>query len=258
MKNRKVLYSIFTIILIAFIGVNYSFVHYMNKNNLKLETCGTLPYLKLTAKGISDNEKNNLLQTSVTTNLAKVTENTKFVFKIKYKDKEIRNMVLEKQFNGSTVLNKKTQAELNEFFKKQGYTVSNMSNNEIVFVNNSDRYSYKANRYFLGVYESLVTIYKTDKNGDITAHKLFNSNVYAADGKQQKYDFEAPEKIELQYIKIDDLKEKDGLVDDLIKGRKYSEDTNISKDMEESAEYEKGEFKTSEKAFDYARSLLKS
>ena len=26
---------------------------------------------------------------------------------------------------------------------------------------------------------------------------------------------------ELQYIKVDDLKEKDGLVDDLIKGRKY-------------------------------------
>ncbi len=83
-----------------------------------------------------------------------------------------------------------------------------MSNDEIVFVNDSDRYSYKANRYFLGVYEDNVTIYKTDKNGDITAQKLFNSNVYAADGKQQKYDFESEDKGELQYIKIDDLKRK--------------------------------------------------
>ena len=77
-----------------------------------------------------------------------------------------------------TVLNSKTQSELNDFFKNQGYTVSNMSDDEIIFVNNSDRYSYSANRYFLGVYDDLVTIYKTDKNGDITAQKIFNSNVY--------------------------------------------------------------------------------
>ena len=54
-----------------------------------------------------------------------------------------------------------------------------------------------------------------------------------ADGKQQKYDFEAKEKGELQYIKIDDLKEKDGLVDDLIKGRKYNKDIDASQDVED-------------------------
>jgi hypothetical protein len=228
-------------ILIAFFGASYSLAHYINKNDLK-----------------SDNEKNNLKQTSVTTSLAKVAEDTKFVFKIKYKDKEVRNMILEKDFNDSTELNGKTQSELNELFKSQGYTVANMSNHEIVFVNNSDRYSYKANRFFLGVYKDLVTIYKTDENGDITAHKLFNSNVYSADGKQYKYDFETPDKGDLQYVKTDELKEKDGLVDDLIRGRKISKDSDTSVDMEESAEYEKGEFKTPEKAFDYARGLLKS
>lgn len=258
MKNKKVIYILLATLLIAFVGTSYSFVHYMNENDLKIEACGTLPYLRLTAKSISDNENNKVRQTSVTTNLAKVAEDTKFVFKIKYKDNEVRNMVLEKEFNSSTVLNSKTQAELNEFFKKQGYTVSNMSNKEIVFVNNSDRYCYKANRYFLGVFNNLVTIYKTDNNGDITAHKLFNSNVYASDGKQQKYDFEAPEKGEMQYIKIDDLKEKDGLVDDLIRGRKCIKDNVSGAEIEESAEYEKGEFKTPEKAFDYARGLLKS
>ena len=36
-------------------------------------------------------------------------------------------------------------------FKNQGYIVSNMSDDEILFVNNSDRYSYSANRYFLGM-----------------------------------------------------------------------------------------------------------
>ena len=118
-----------------------------------------------------------------------------------------------------TILNSKTQVQLNEIFKNQGYNVSNMSNYEIIFINNSDRYSYNANRYFLGVYNNLVTIYKTDKNGDIIAHKIFNSNVYAEDGKQQKYDFKAKDSGELQYIKIDDLKEKDGLVEDLIKGK---------------------------------------
>ena len=41
------------------------------------------------------------MQTSLTTNLAKVAEDTKFIFKIKYKDKEVRNMVLEKYYNGS-------------------------------------------------------------------------------------------------------------------------------------------------------------
>ena len=258
MKNRKILYSIFTIILITFVGANYSLNRYMNKNDLKLEACGKLPYLKFTAKTINDNDKNNLMQTSVNTKLVRVSQDTKFMFKIRYKDNEVRNMVLEKQFNGSDVLNEKTQAELDEFFKNQGYTVFSMSNDEIVFVNNSNRYSYKANRYFLGVYEDLVTIYKTDENGDITAHKLFNSNVYIANGKQQKYDFEARDKGELQYVKIDDLKEKDGLVDDLIRGRKNSKDSDSSKDVEESAEYEKGEFKTPEKAFDYARGLLKS
>ena len=242
------------IILIAFIGANYSLAHYMNKNNLKLEACGTLPYLKFTAKTNSS----NLIQTSVTTNLTRVAQDTKFIFKINYKDNVARNMVLEKDFNISKVLNRKTQSELNEFFKNQGYTVLNMSADEVVFVNNSNRYSYKANRYFLGVYEDLVTIYKTDKNGNIVAQKLFNSNVYAADGKQQKYDFESQDKGELQYIKIGDLKEKDGLVEDLIRGRKYSKDNDGSKDIEDNDEYDKGEFKTPEKAFDYARGLLKS
>jgi len=254
MKKRKILYSLLTIILIAFIGVNYSLVHYMNKNNLKIEACGTLPYLKFTSKGIS----NNLMQTSVTTNLTRVSRNAKFTFEIKYKDNVARNMVLEKYFNESKVLNQKTKSELNEFFKNQGYVVSNMSNDEVVFVNNSNRYSYKANRYFLGVYEDKVTIYKTDKDGNIVDHKLFNSNVYAANGKQIKYNFETQDKGELQYIKVADLKEKDGLVDDLIRGRKYNKDAENSKDIEESDEYDKGEFKTPEKAFDYARSLLKS
>ncbi len=249
MKNKKFLYSMLIIILIAFIGVNYSLTHYMNKNNLKLEANSTSPYLKFTAKTI---------QTSVTTNLTRVVQNTKFIFNINYKDKVVRNMVLEKYFNSSKVLNRKTQSELNEAFKDQGYTVVSMSNDEVVFANTSNRYSYKANRYFLGVYEDLVTIYKTDKNGNIVAHKLFNSNVYAADGKQQKYDFDSQDKGELQYIKIGDLKEKDGLVEDLIRGRKYSKDNDSSKDIENNDEYDKGEFKTSEKAFDYARGLLKS
>jgi len=254
MKSRKGLYSILTIILIAFALTNYSLVHYMNKNDLKLEASGFLPYLKFTQKKISDN---NLVQTSVNASLDRVTQDTKFIFKTKYKDKEVRNMVLEKDYNGSTVLNSKTKVELNEFFKSQGYSVLNMSNPEVVLVNNSNRYSYKPNRYFLGVYEDLVTIYKTDNNGDITAQKLFNANDYDADGKQQKYDFEAVDKGEVQYIKISDLKEKDGLVEDLIKGRKYAKDITDVKDNDDS-EYEKGEFKTPEKAFDYASGLLKS
>ncbi|HEY8888752.1 MAG TPA: hypothetical protein VIM70_00635 [Clostridium sp.] len=255
MRNTKILYTILTIILIAFIGGNYSLVHYMDKNNLKLETNASLPFLKFTDKIISDND---LMQTSVTNKLAMVSKDTKFIFKIKYKDKEVRNMVLEKHFNGSQLLISKTQPELTEFFKNQGYSVFSMSNDEIVFVNNSDRFSYKGNMYFLGVYDDLVTIYKTDKNGNIVAHKLFNSNVYAIDGKQQKYDFEAVDKNDLQYIKIADLKEKDGLVDDLIKGRKYSKDVVGVNNIDEESEYEKGEFKTPEKAFDYARGLLKS
>ena len=254
MKSRKVLYSILTIILIAFASVNYSLIHYMNKNDLRLEASGLLPYLKFTEKKISDN---NLMQTSVNTNLNRVSQDTNFIFKTKYKDNEVRNMVLEKDYNASTVLNSKTEVEINEFFKNQGYTVLNMSNTEVVLVNNSNRYSYKPNRYFLGVYKDLVTIYKTDKNGDITAQKLFNSNVYAADGKQQKYDFKAIDKGEVLYIKTSDLKEKDGLVEDLIKGRKYVKDITDIKDNEDS-EYEKGEFKTPEKAFDYARGLLRS
>lgn len=249
MKNRKILYSLLTIILIVFVGANYSLTHYMSKNDLKLEACGTLPFLKFTEKSI---------ETSVTTKLARVAQNTKFIFEIKYKDNVVRNMVLEKYFNGSTVLNRKTKAELNGYFKNQGYTVLDMSNDEIVFVNNSDRYSYKANRYFLGVYEDMVTIYKTDKNGNIVANKLFNANVYSADGKQQKYDFEAQDKGELQHIKIGDLKEKDGLVEDLIRGRKYIKDSDTSKNVEESEEYEKGEFISPAKAFDYAMGLLKS
>jgi hypothetical protein len=254
MKNRKILYVSLGALLIAFFGASYSLTNYINKNNLKFEASSKLPYIKLTAKS-SDN--NDSRQTSVTTNLAKVALDTKFVFKIKYKDNEVRNMVLEKHFNDTELLNRKTEGELNEFFKNQGYTVSNMSSKQIVFVNNSDRYSYNANRYFLGVYDNLVTIYKTDNNGDIIAHKLFNSNVYDVDGKQQDYDFEAVDKGEIQNIKIEDLKEKDGLIDNLIRGRKYSKDIDVSLDMEES-EYEKGEFKTPEKAFDYARGLLKS
>ena len=252
MKNRKILYLLLTILLIVFFGTSYSLAYYINKNDLKLEACDTLPYLRLTAKGIIDNEKNNLRQTSVTTNLAKVAEDTKFVFKIKYKDKEVRNMVLEKHFNGSTELNRKTVAELNEYFKNQGYTVENMSTDEIVFINNSDRYSYKANRYFLGIYDDMVTIYKTDKNGNIITHKLFNSNIYEVNGKEQQYDFEAQDKGELQYIKIDELKEKDGLVDKLIRGGKSSQDIDVNDN------YEKWEFESAGEAFDYARGLLKS
>ena len=252
MKNRKILYLLLTILLIVFFGTSYSLAYYINKNDLKLEACDTLPYLRLTAKGIIDNEKNNLRQTSVTTNLAKVAEDTKFVFKIKYKDKEVRNMVLEKHFNGSTELNRKTVSELNEYFKNQGYTVENMRTDEIVFINNSDRYSYKANRYFLGIYDDMVTIYKTDKNGNIIAHKLFNSNIYEVNGKEQQYDFEAQDKGELQYIKIDELKEKDGLVDKLIRGGKSSQDIDVNDN------YEKWEFESAGEAFDYARGLLKS
>ena len=254
MKKRKLLYSLLTIILIAFIGANYSLTHFMNKNNLKLEACGTLPFLKFIAK----TNTSDFIQTSMTTNLKRVGQDTKFIFKISYKDNVVRNMVLEKYFYESKVLNRKTQSELNEFFKNQGYLVSNMSSDEVVFVNISNRYSYKANRYFLGVYGDLVTIYKTDKNGNIVSHKLFNSNVYATNGKQLKYDFNSKDKGELQYIKISDLKEKDGLVNDLIRGRKYSKDNDGSKDIEDNDEYDKGEFKTPEKVFDYARGLLKS
>ncbi|MBU3158626.1 hypothetical protein KPL37_02410 [Clostridium frigoris] len=255
MKNKKILYSLLTIIFIAFICANYSLTHYMNKNSLKLETCGNLPYLKFTSK-IIDND--NTLQTSVTTNSDRVATDTKFVFKIKYKDNVVRNMVLEKYFNSSKVLIRKTKEELNEYFKNQGYSVLNMGNDEIVFVNKSNRYSYKANRYFLGVYDNMVTIYKTDKNGNIAASKLFNANVYSADGKQQKYDFEAVDKGELQHVKIIDLKEKDGLMEDLIRGRKYSKDDDTKNNIEDSDEYEKGEFKSPAKAFDYAMGLLKS
>jgi hypothetical protein len=256
MKNRKILYLSLTILLIVFFATSYSLAHYISKNDLKLETYGSLPYLRLTSKGISDNSK----QTSVTTNsnLPKVVQGTKFVFKIKYKDKEVRNMVLEKHFNESSTLKMKTQVELDEFFKNQGYITESMSNSEIIFVNNSDRYSYSANRYFLGVYEDLVTIYKTDKDGSIIAHKVFNSNVFAADGKQKKYDFDAEEKGELQHIKLEDLKEKDGLIEDLIRGKKHTKDGDGSEYVEENEEYDKWEFKTPEKAFDFARSLLKS
>ena len=264
MKNRKVLYLLLSIFTITFFAVTYLLASYINNNDLVLQASNKLPYLKLTDKNIVNNEKDNLRAASVITKLAVVAENTKFIFKIKYKDNEVRNMVLEKHYNGSTFLNKKTETQLNEIFKNQGYTVSNMSDDEIVFVNNSNRYSYKANRYFLGVYGDMVTIYKTDKNGNIAASKLFNANVYSADGKQQKYDFESIDKGELQHIKIIDLKEKDGLMEDLIRGRKYSKDDNTKKDvdtnneLEDSNEYEKGEFKSPAKAFDYAMGLLKS
>ena len=133
-----------------------------------------------------------------------------------------------------------------------------MRDHEVIFVNNSDRYSYRANRYFLGIYNSLVTIYKTDNNGDITSQKIFNSNVFTADGKQLKYDFNTKDIGELQYVKIADLLDRDGLVVDLIKGRKYIKDNASSQNVEVDEEYEKGEFKTPEKAFDYAMGLLKS
>ncbi|GCD09634.1 hypothetical protein [Clostridium tagluense] len=252
MKNRKILYAMLTTLLVTFVIASYSLAQYITNHKLELQSSSKIPYLKLTAKG------EDSMQASVTSNLPKALENTKFVFKIKYKDCEVRNMVLEKHFNGSTLLNSKTQAQLDEIFKNQGYTVSNMSNSEIVFVSKSDRYSYSANRYFLGVYDNLVTIYKTDNNGDITAHKIFNSNVYAEDGNQKQYDFGAKDSGELQYIKINDLKEKDGLVEDLIYGRKYSKDIVGPQSIEVDQEYESGEFKTPEKAFDYARGLLKS
>ena len=256
MKNKKVLYLSLTILLIVFFATSYSLAYYISKNNLKLESYGSLPYIRLTSNGINDNSR----QTSMTTNsnLPKVVQGTKFVFKIIYKDKEVRNMVLEKYFNESNTLNMKTQVELNEFFKNRGYITKSMTISEIVFVNSSDRYSYSANSYFLGAYEGLVTIYKTDKDGSIIAHKLFNSNEFSADGNQKKYDFYAEEKGELQYIKLDDLKEKDGLVEDLIRGKKHTKDGDGSEYVEEGLEYEKWEFKTPEKAFDYARSLLSS
>lgn len=256
MKNRKILQISLTFLLIVFFASSYSLAHYIIKNDLKLETYGSLPYLRLSAKSVSDSSR----QTSVTisASLPKVTEDAKFIFKIKYKDNEVRNIVLEKHFNESSELIKKTQVELDEFFKNQGYITESMSNSEIIFVNNSDRYSYSANRYFLGVYEDLVTIYKTDKDGTIIAHKLFNSNVFSPDGKQKQYDFDAEDKGELHHIKLEDLKEKDGLVDNLIRGKKHTKDGDGSEYVEESEEYEKWEFKTPEKAFDFARSLLKS
>ncbi|MBU3143925.1 hypothetical protein [Clostridium sp. CF012] len=250
MKNRKFLYTILATLLIIFSIASYSLTDYINNHNLVLQASGKIPFLKLITKNTSDK--------SVTASLPVVAEDTKFIFKIKYKDIEVRNKVLEKHFNGSTLLNSKTQAQLDGIFKSQGYTVSNMSDHEIIFVNNSDRYSYSANRYYLGVYNNLVTIYKTDNNGDITSHKIFNSNVYAEDGKQREYNFETNDSGELQYIKIDDLKEKDGLVEDLVHGRKYTKDSDASQAVEVDEEYESGEFKTPEKAFDYARGLLKS
>ena len=255
MKKSRILYLSLTALIIIFFVTSFSLANYIIKNNLKLQAYGTMPYFKLIAKS----DKDSLLQTSVTTKLETVSESTKFVFKIKYKDIEVRNMVLEKHFNRSKLLVRKTQAELNEFFKKQGYVVETMSNSEITFVNNSDRYSYKADRYFLGIFDDVVTIYKTDQNGNIVAHKLFNANVaYNSDGKPDTYDFEAQEKGEPQYIKVDDLKEKDGLLDDLIKGRKFTKDGDGSEYAEDSEDYEKGEFKDPEKAFDYARGLLSS
>ncbi|MEK6264044.1 MAG: hypothetical protein N2B06_04645 [Clostridium sp.] len=256
MKNRKILYLMITILLIAFSSASYTLARYMNKNDLKFEASSKLPFLKLRDKGMSDNNENSK-QTSVVTNLFKGISQTKFTFVIKYKDKEVRNMVLEKHFNATNELDSKTKEELNELFKKQGYTVSSMSKGKVDFVNNSDRYSYSANRYYLGIYNDLVTIYKTDNNGDIIAHKIFNANVYAADGTQLQYDFEAEDKEEPINIKLDDLIEKEGVLDDLILGKKYVKDAVEIIDLEET-EYEKGEFRTSEKAFDYARGLLRS
>jgi len=256
MKNRKVIYLSFTILLIVFFATSYSLAHYISKNNLKLETYGSLPYIRLSSTDINDNSR----QTSVTSNsnLKKVVEGSKFIFTIKYKDNKVRNLVLEKHFNESSVLNGKTQVELDEFFINQGYVTESMNNSEIIFVNNSDRYSYSADRYFLGAYGDKVSIYKTDKEGNLVAHKLFNSNVFTADGMLKKYDFNVEDKIDLQYVKLDDLKGKDGIVESLIRGKKHTKDGDGSEYVEEGEEYEKWEFKTAEKAFDFARSLLGS
>ncbi len=258
MKNRKILYLMLIALVITFFSASYSLVYYISANGVKIEASGTLPYIKLTTKKNSDSEKDKLLQTSVTTNLGKGAQDIKFVFKIKYKDKEVRNMVLEKHFNDPTVPNKRTVSELNEFFKRQGYVIENMNNNEIVFVNNSGRYSYKPNRYFIGVYNELVTIYKTDKNGDIIAHKLFNSNEHEAQDNKQRYDFNAEEKGKPQHVRIDELNEKDGLVDDLTRGMKYHKDSDSNSEQGDIEAEGKGEFKDPEKAFDYAKGLLKS
>ena len=255
MKKSRILYLSLTALIIIFFVTSFSLANYIIKNNLKLQAYGTMPYFKL----IEKSDKDNLLQTSVTTNLNTVSESAKLVFKIKYRDIEVRNMVLEKHFSQSKLLVGKTQTALNEILKRQGYVVEAMSDSEIVFVNNSDRYSYKADRYFLGVFDDVVTIYKTDENGNIVDHKLFNADVaYNEDGNPEPYDFKAKEKREPQYIKVEDLKEKDGLVDNLIRGEKHTKDGDGSEYAEDSEDYSRGEFKDPENAFEYGRALLSS
>ena len=59
MKKRKVIYLMLTSLLIAFVSASYSLAHYINNNNLKLETYGAMPYFKLADKSVIDRFKSN-------------------------------------------------------------------------------------------------------------------------------------------------------------------------------------------------------
>ncbi len=119
--------------------------------------------------------------------------NTQIIFKKKYtKSGEI---VTEKQENAGNLVGKKKK-ELEQIYKGQGYTVASINSSEAVLIKEVDKYV--PNKYVLGIKNGFISIYKTDKEGN-----MFIEN----------------EKRDITDIKIDRLKKAD--IELLTKGDKY-------------------------------------
>lgn len=100
-----------------------------------------------------------------------------------------------------------TESELIKLLKKQGYILDVNANNELMFKKNTKKIL-EANKYYLGEKNGFLTIYKTDKNGNL---KIENSSDVYSDFKTidslGKIDKEKIKNFEFMYNTKDEAEE---------------------------------------------------
>ncbi|AYD39839.1 hypothetical protein D4Z93_04635 [Clostridium fermenticellae] len=172
-KIRNILLTLLT--LAVFSGVYYVCVH-------KLENSNTQNTTEKSVNAQSELEP-------------KVSSNANVIFKIKYTKS---GDIIKQKENNSKNLSGKTKGELNDMYKEDGYKVTNMTNSQVVFTKEVDKYA--PNKYALGIKNGYIAIYRTDSNG----------NMFIEDKNRDITD-----------IKISRLKKAD--IELLTKGNKYFE-----------------------------------
>ena len=109
------------------------------------------------------NKTANKIENTVYNNTKALDDDTKIILKSDGKVESEED--LEKFKDERDITSDVTQQFLVEYFKNEGYTLENLTNDKLVLSRSTDSEELEPNKYYLGEKDGYFAIYKTDENG---------------------------------------------------------------------------------------------